>query len=345
MLHRLTPLLLLGMSLLVACSGDDVAPCTVPADCASGVCRADGTCAPPADADADVVFVPDVQFPDGTSGDASAADGATGEDAGDGGGGDTASADGASGDTSAPVDAADTGEPQVCAPNHDGVVTRAEVPIMPGLQATYAVASDVSFETAGVADAGGVLHWDLAQTFSGEQKVLVQTLDPADFWFGASFADATYAARLSESDDLIGVFRADDDGLYLLGVVSPEDGLLRTELAYDPPAQLLAYPLSVGTTWTSTSSVTGLTDGVWTVATETYEGDVDVAGVLSTPFAEFEVLRAVVSLDRWIGVVLYYEVQHLFVTECFGTVGSIRSDSYESGPEFDTAAEIRRLSP
>ena len=128
--------------------------------------------------------------------------------------------------------------------------------------------------------------------------------------------------------------------------MSPTDGLLRTELTYDPPARLVAYPLEVGTTWTSTSSVSGLTSGVSTFASETYEGAVDVRGALATPFAEFDVLRVVLTLDRWVGFALvHFDVSHLFVTECFGTVATLRSQAYVSGPEMTTVGELRRLSP
>lgn len=332
------------LSLLFACGEDAAGPCRVAADCASGVCLPDGRCASPGDTGDDV----DVLFP-GDIGDA-------GDVTGDGT--DDTPSDSTPSDTTAPADtappldtASDTGDTGAadsdtspsCLPNRDGVITRAEVPIAPGLSATFLVASDVSFDSRG--DTNADPRWDMAQAFTGETRALVTTLDPTDTWYGPDFPTATYATKLADDGDLLGVFEAKDDGLYLLGVVSPEDGLFRTELAYDPPARILAYPLTLEKTWTSTSSVSGLTNGVVTFASETYEGKVDASGRLSTPFATFDVLRAVVTLDRWVGAALYFDVSHFFVTECFGTVATLRSEAYVTGPELDTAAELRRLSP
>lgn len=322
------------------CGEDEAGPCRVAADCASGICLPDGRCALFPEGDGEV-FVPDT--PDGE-----APDGETNDDAAeaDSGAGDTT-------DTSAPdtADSSETTSPetdgsdttQSCLPQGDGRVTRAEVPIAPGLQATFLVASDVEFDTRG--DAQAAVRWDLEQSFAGDTKVLVTTLDPANTWYGPLFPTATYATRLADGEDLLGVFEAKDDGLYLLGVVSPEDGLFRTELIYDPPAKLMAYPLELDTTWTSTSSVSGLTSGVLTFASETYEGLVDARGGLSTPFADFDALRVILTLDRWVGAALYFDVSQLFVTECFGTVATLRSEAYVSGPEMTTVGELRRLSP
>lgn len=309
-----------------ACSGESEAPCRVAADCASGVCNSDGTCAAVADTR------------DGVG------DGDDAPDASD-------TADGNDADSATPVDTTspsdsdtrpDTDVSGVCAPNGDGTIERAEVPIAPGLQATFAIATDVAFDTRGTV--GATPRWDMS-AFAGDTKVLVETLDPAPMWFGVDYPSATYATKLAADSELIGVFEAKPDGLYLLGVVSPEDGFTRTQLTYDPPARLLAYPMTKGKTWTSTSSVSGVTSGIATFATETYEGSIDADGTLKTPFADFATLRAIVSLERWVGVALYTEVSHLWVTECFGTVATVRSKGYATGPELSEAAELRRLSP
>lgn len=310
-----------------ACSGESEAPCRVAADCASGVCNVDGTCAAVADTSGD-------------GGDASDALGADGDDATmtsetDGAADSTAVNDTSGQDTSSDASV-------VCVPNRDGKIERSEVPIAPGLQATFAIATGVTFDTRGTV--GATPRWDMS-AFEGDTKVLVETLDPAPLWFGVDYPSATYATKLAADSDLLGVFEAKPDGLYLLGVVSAEGGFTRTQLSYDPPARLLAYPMTKGKTWTSTSSVSGVTNGIATFASETYEGTIDADGTLKTPFAEFETLRAIVSLDRWVGVALYTEVSHLWVTECFGTVATVRSEGYASGPELTKAAELRRLSP
>ncbi len=317
---------------IVACGDDSNAPCRVAADCASGLCLPSGLCAAPPTSDAtDAEDTADAtDFGGDLLGDTTS---------------DTASTD--TGDAPNPGDASDAadtdGGPIVCLPNRDGTITRSEVPIAPDLQATYLIATDVDFDSRGTPDADP--RWDLDQTFTGDTKVLVTTLDPHDTWYGPTFPTATYATRLAQDSDLLGVFEAKSDGLFLLGVVSPEGGLFRTELTYDPPAKLMAYPLALNTTWASTSTITGLTSGVISYVTETYEGTVDNRGTLATPFADFDAFRVVLTLDRLVGAVPYSDVSHLFVTECFGTVATLRSPAYASGPEFTTASELRRLSP
>jgi len=323
------------------CGEDEAGPCRVAADCASGICLPDGRCALFPEGDGEV-FVPDA--PDGAPDGETADDTALDLEAADGETPDTGDTPDTADTTAAETADTDTSDiTQSCLPQGDGRVTRAEVPIAPGLQATFLVASDVDFDTRGAAQAEP--RWDLAQSFAGDTKVLVTTLDPSNTWYGSKFPTASYATKLAEGQDLLGVFEAKEDGLYLLGVVSPEDGLFRTELTYDPPAKLMAYPLELDTTWTSTSSVSGLTSGVLTFASETYEGTVDARGVLATPFADFDALRVVLTLDRWVGAALYFDVSHLFVTECFGTVATLRSEAYVSGPEMTTLGEVRRLSP
>ena len=334
---------------LVGCGEDEAGPCRVAADCASGVCLPDGRCALFPDGDGEVLVPDGGEITDGET----PADGLDASEVEPGDTGDTGDTDPAEvADTDGQPDTSDTALPDgndvsdtsgTCLPQGDGRVTRAEVPIAPGLQATFLIASDVEFDTRG--DSEAAVRWDLQQSFAGDTRVLVSTLDPSDTWYGPLFPTATYATRLTDGQDLLGVFEAKDDGLYLLGVVSPEDGLFRTELTYDPPARLMAYPLELDTSWTSTSSVSGLTSGVLTFASETYEGLVDARGVLSTPFADFDALRVILTLDRWVGAALYFDVSHLFVTECFGTVATLRSESYVSGPEMTTVGELRRLSP
>lgn len=320
-----------AVGLFGACSGESEAPCRVAADCASGVCNPDGTCA--ATADTLQVDAADASDVEDTAADTGMSDG----------GGDASDGTGGTGDGTGP-DASDASPDVsvVCAPNRDGKIERVEVPIAPGLQATFSIATGVTFDTRG--QAGQTPRWDMS-VFEGDTKVLVETLDPAPLWFGVDYPSATYATRLAADSELMGVFKAQGDGLYLLGVVSPEGGLTRTQLTYDPPARLLAYPMTKGMTWTSTSSVSGVTNGIATFASETYEGSIDADGVLKTPFADFPTLRAIVKLSRWVGFALYTEVSHLWVTECFGTVATVRSEGYATGPELTKAAELRRLSP
>src|SRR5262245_35910722 len=101
-------------SLLAACGGDAADVCTRDDECASGFCKADGTCGPASDTDA-------------MAGDGMPGDGAT----------------------------------ALCTPNHDGTVTRDEVPLAAGKMANFRIATDASFDTAGTPNGDGTRTWNL----------------------------------------------------------------------------------------------------------------------------------------------------------------------------------------
>ena len=52
-----------------------------------------------------------------------------------------------------------------------------------------------------------------------------------------------------------------------------------------------------------------------------------------------------VELTRTVGVAITTSRSFLFSSECFGTVAGVFSNDYETEIEFDTAREIRRLTP
>lgn len=292
--------------------------CRVGADCPSGVCMSDGTCARATDAGTTDAPI--------TRTDAGADDAGTIPEE-DGGGVET-----------------DAGE-RLCAPDHDGVVRRAEVPLRAGLRANFRIAEDATVSTAGTT-AGGERTWDYSVTYTGDHDELVELLEPAGNWWAAEFPTATHAARVSASSENLGVFRIDDDALLLLGVVSPEGGVGQTLLTYDPPVTVIAYPLAEGDTFTTTSTVSGQAVGVFSTYTEEYTSVVDAAGTLVTPFGETPALRVRTEMERRSGfATLTSQRQFTFVAECFGIAAIVVSNAFESEVEFTDAAEIRRLSP
>ncbi len=304
---------------LLACPGREP-ECRVGADCASGACLADGTCAP---------LVQDA----GGSSDGGDAGEPVQRDGGFDGGTDAGADGGIDGGLG-------------CSPDGDGLITRREMPIAAGLRATYRVATDVSgLDTAGTALPDGGREWSFAGALPNDRSVLVEAMPLQGKWFEAKFPSATYAARLSEKDDLLGVFQATPDALFLLGVVSPSSGAFRTELTYDPPAKILSFPISASATWQSTSTVTGLATGVYAAYTEKYESHVDRTGEVVTPFSRFGVQRVRVTLTRTVGFSVTVTRSLLFAAECFGTVATVVSRPNESQAEFSAASEVRRLAP
>jgi hypothetical protein len=298
MLHlRILPLLLAGAA---ACSVYEAPTCRSGADCVSGVCDADGFCAPQS----------------GT------------------GGASTSSA------------SSGTGGGAACSPDGDGSITRQEVPLQAGLHATFRVAENASsVDTAGKAQPDGSRAWDLDLTFSGDHAEIIETLSLAGQWFAKDFPGATYAARLSDTSDLLGVFQLTDGELSLLGVASPASGPQQTELKYAPPVTVLSFPIQPNKTWSDNTMVTGQAQGIPVLYTESYQSTADAHGTLKTPFSSFPVQRIAVNLTRVVGALVTTKRTFAFVAECFGTVGTIVSHDDELVPEFTTAAEVSRLSP
>jgi hypothetical protein len=266
-------------------------------DCASGFCRADGTCGPVDGEDAGVV---DGAAPDGPSG---------------------------------------------CQPDHDGTIARAELPLAPGRTATYRVALDATTDTAPMIDGDGDLRWDLSGPLAGDADAEASLVDPGGTWWEELFPGASYATRLSAEADLLGVFALEEGALQLLGVVSPEGGASRTELAYDPPVDVLVLPLGPGDAWEVDTTISGLAQGAPVVYTEAYQSRVDGLGVIDTPYGEFPVSRVAVDLTRQVGPGFVTRRSFSWIAECYSTVATVVSQDYEDGAEFTDAAEVRRLAP
>lgn len=285
-------------SIAAACGGSAEDTCTLDSDCASGFCKADGTCGP---APADAAAEPD-----------------------------------------APGD----GPSALCMPNHDGSITLAELPFVAGRMGTFRVTTDASWDTAGTSNQNGSRAWDLSVQLAGDTDRVMQLYSPEGQWWSDAFPDATYATELSIELDLRGVFETSGAAVRLLGVVSPDAGAFRTELEYDPPAQVLALPLTAGATWTSTSTVTGYAQGAFVAYTEKYSSRVDQVGTMKTPYGEFPVLRVATDLTRTSGITtLLTKRTFAWVAECFGPVANASSQDFASGSEFTDNAEIRRLAP
>ncbi len=302
------PLLLLLVP-LIGCAATSDRECSVGADCASGACTASGTCVAKAtDAGVDTAPLADT--------------GVVVED-------------------TAMGDAPKTG----CTPNKDSVIESAEVPIAPGLKATFRVAENAAFATAGTARSDGSRKWDLSVAFAGDKDALVTTRSVEGTWYGAKFPGASHATELSLTSDLLGVFKTTATGLLLLGVVSPTDGATRTELQYATPPAALQFPLKAGAAWKVTSNVTGTASGILSAYSETWDARVDARGELVTPFGTFDVQRVRTVLTRQVGVVTTVTRSFAFVTECYGTIATVSSKPNELQEEFTTAAELRRLAP
>jgi hypothetical protein len=310
--------LLLPIAFLVsvgcaASSGDE---CQIGSDCVSGACAANGQCVPLDD---------------------------DGGNAGGGGSTSTSNSNGGGGTTS--VGGSGQGGGGLCPANGDAVIEESGLFLGSGLSANLRIAQGAQVDTTGSAQPDGTRIWDLTVAFSGDHAAVVQTLALDGLWYANLFPTASYAARLTDADDLLGVYEIASNKLLLLGVVSPADGLTRTELEYDPPIVILDLPVSLNKTWSTDSTVTGLAQGVVVFYSESYSFNADQRGETKTPLGDFDVLRVHSELVRTVGVVPTTIQAHAFMAECFGTVAAITSEDNELEVEFTSASEVRRLSP
>ncbi len=235
---------------------------------------------------------------------------------------------------------------ELCTPNHDGQIAQAELPLIAGRMATFRIATNATFDTAGTANGDGSRHWDLTAQLTGDTDRVIALVPPAGQWWQPSFPAATYAVTLAQGSDLLGVFAVDATAVTLLGVVSPDAGAFRTELSYDPPAKILTLPYGAGSTWTSTSTITGTAQGAITAYTERYQSLVDQVGTMTTPYGDFPVLRVATDLTRTSGfATLLTKRTFAWAAECFGSVATVASQDFETSSEFTDPSEVRRLAP
>ena len=217
--------------------------------------------------------------------------------------------------------------------------------MMAGLHANFEIAENVTVDSVGVTNANGTRSWDLTGPYSGDHTVLVTTDAPAGQWFSAQFPAATYTSKLSDTSTLLGIFQDTSSALQMQGVASPSSGTGQTELTYAPPAEVLGVPMQLGTSWSSTSNITGTASGLVSDYVEQWTSKVDAVGTLVVPFGTFNVMRVQTTLTRNdLGVVSVTQ-SLTFVAECFGPVASLTSQGDEAQTEFTNAAEVRRLTP
>jgi hypothetical protein len=235
--------------------------------------------------------------------------------------------------------------PLGCAPNGDDSLAASEYPIRPGASARFRTAQNATISSAGTPLAGNKRRWDLTGTLSGDTDTDLASIVPTGAWWAAKFPTATYAAKLSITSDLLGVFAADANGVNLLGIVTPTDGISRTEIKYTPPIAVLQFPAIAGQHWTTSTSASGVINGVISAYTEDYDNLVDASGTVATPYGEFPALRIKTEFTQTVGFLVTKRRTFGFVAECFGSIASMVSKDNPAAGELTTVSELRRLIP
>jgi hypothetical protein len=229
----------------------------------------------------------------------------------------------------------------ICSFNGDGVLDRSEEPFVVGLGALFAVNPAGSTTPVSLTAVGGV--WDFSAPVANEVKIFDELEAPGGQWWSANFPTATYAERLVDGQNLLGVYRATADQLELLGLVSDQPGLSQTLLTYATAVPLLEFPLRAGAAWSADSDVSGTLDGVVFAGHDHYDLAVDQRGTTKVPAGVFDTLRLRIRYQETYGLYTVTRITYLHLAECYGAVARIRSRDGETSDDFTQAAEYRRL--
>jgi hypothetical protein len=228
-----------------------------------------------------------------------------------------------------------------CTFNGDGTIARSEEQFTVGLGALFAVNAPSTTVPVNLVAQNNT--WDFSAAVSGEAKQFDQLVTPTGQWWASDFTGATYGERIDDGQQAFGVFRVNGDKLEMMGVVSDQGGLTRTELTYTTPIVVLQFPLAVGNTWTSESDVSGVASGIAFFAHEKYVFTVDKRGTTKVPAASFDTLRIKMAYTQTYGALVTTRISYLHMAECYGAVARVRSQDNETSADFTQAAEYRRL--
>jgi hypothetical protein len=226
----------------------------------------------------------------------------------------------------------------------DGVIERGELVFEVGLGATFRVngTAPVTVDLVGEMS-GGERVWDYTEPTPSDRSVVDELLPVSGTWFADEFPNATYCAVLDESYGTLAVYEVTDTALRMLGIVSEEAD--ETLLTYDPPVDILRFPIELGDHYVVETSCTGTFNWSYFNADETYEVTVDESGTAIVPAGSFHVLRIRTNYTQHIPFTMIYtdRIIYAYVTECFGVVARITSQDDETENLFTEAEEYRRM--
>lgn len=239
----------------------------------------------------------------------------------------------------------DGGGTVVCRGNRDGTIARNEVVFVPGVEVRYRInpPNTLARVSPRGADVGGVRTWDFTDG-SGDLATLTLSTSAGQWWL-PRFPTAQYASRLDPRSPNLGVYRAGETSVELLGLVGPTESTM-TVVPYEPGVAVLRFPLSLGMTWTAESTTSNAqVEGTPVASRDRYSFNVDARGTVRLPDLTFtDALRVRIELTQQFpagpGV---RKIQYLWMVECYGEVARMTSQDGEVDPDFTMAAEFRRL--
>ncbi len=239
----------------------------------------------------------------------------------------------------------DAGLP-ACQGNHDSQIERSEVVFVPGVTVRYRInpaGTLVPVNVNGAAQPDGTHVWDFS-SIAGD-TVELSLLGVSGQWFASDYPTGQYASRLDPRSPDLGVYRATDTAVQLLGVAggTASEGTLAP---YDTPVDILQFPLYQGVHWmASAMTLDAEFDGTPVASRDQYTVTVDEVGVVRLPTLVFtQALRVHVEVTQTFpagpGT---RKIQYLYFAECYGEIARITSQAGEVNPDFTLATEFRRL--
>jgi hypothetical protein len=238
-----------------------------------------------------------------------------------------------------------------CIPNLDGQIDSNELEPVLGNPVSYLVSPPGETRTVdlvGSVDAQGHQTWDFGADYATDEVATIAATSIQGKWYASSFPSATFVAPFDAGDTVEAVYANNQTAVTLLGLASrdPTGPGGDTLLVYAPPISLYVFPLHVGSTYSSSGTITnGMLRGLPYAGTDTYDVSVDASGELTLEAYQFtQVLRVrtTVTVAPSAGQTVVTR-QTSFLFECFGEVARATSEPNEPSDDFTTAAELRRL--
>ena len=243
-----------------------------------------------------------------------------------------------------------------CIPNLDGRIDPSELEAVVGVPVTLLVSPPGVQRPVDLVGTvvGESRTWDFATDYADSTLARLEAAPLEGQWFEADFPDdgtpgTRFVTPLDPGGSTVGIYRKNDGALSLLGVASaladPPEG--RTLLVYQTPIVLYRFPIEVGASHVSTAEVTnGTLRGLPYAGRDIYEVEVRSSGRMELPDLAFERALRVdvrVTVEPAVGAATSRR-QVSFLSECFGEIARATSRPDEVAIDFDTAAELRRLS-
>lgn len=239
-----------------------------------------------------------------------------------------------------------------CVPNLDGQITAEELGALTGVPVSYLISpsgTERSVDVGGETDAEGHRVWDWSVDMADDEVLTVAARTINDRWYAGEFPEAgLFAVPLDAAGTMEGIYRQDEQGLWLLGRAStleePPEG--QTLIRYVAPVAAFRFPLVAPMNWVTVGEIeAGTLLGLPFAAKEIYEFDVVDTGRLELPdltLTQVLQVRTKLTVQSAVGGTKTLR-QVSFLFECFGEVARATSHIDEPNESFTQAAEVRRL--